>query len=271
MTVAVSLTDFPDRFAVASFSDGVGVLIDLTTGGYFRLNSSAVVICDVLQAGGTADEAIDRIVRRMRVTEADAKRLVATVQDNLSQPVPRHPPASALTYARHPDGSWVLEEDGHTDLSIADERRQIELRASLSQLRAPLLFYLQALVPKLLALLDVPVLHAAACRIGDRHIAFSGKSGAGKTTTALTFERAGAHLVSEDLLVLSVTDQKVAIHLGGERYARDWARVVAPILEKDAKQVIDFGILADARTGEQFLSTLFGLSRRSDATGLTSS
>jgi hypothetical protein len=248
--VAVSVTDFSDRYAVASFSDGEGILVDLSTGGYFKLNATAVLICNVLQLAGTTNEAIDLIVQHMHVTTAEANRLVAVVRENLSQVPPRTPSSSPLVYGRHPDGSWVLEENGRTIFSIADEKRQVELRASLSQLNAPLLFYLQALVPKLLALLDIPVMHAAACRIGGRHLAFSGKSGAGKTTSALAFERAGAHLVSEDLLVLSVTEQDVKIHLGGERYARDWARRIAPVLEKDCRQVIDFGVLADARTGD---------------------
>src|SRR6185437_8981667 len=182
-----SLTGFSDRYAVASFSDGKGVLVDLSTGGYFRLNPAAVFVCEALQRSETVDGAVDLVAQGMRITSADAEQLVAHVQENLSQPLPRHPPDTAFAYAKDPDGSWVLQEDGRTIFSIADERCQVELQASLGELKGPLVAYLQALVPKLLALLDVPVLHAAACRIGTRHVAFSGKSGAGKTTTALTF------------------------------------------------------------------------------------
>jgi len=242
--------DFTDRYAIASFSDGGGVLVDLMTGGYFRLNATATLVCSALQATADMEEAIAFLARRMQVSSAEASHFVAVVREGLSQSVPRNAPMTPLLYGRSPDGSWILEENGRPIFAIADERRQVELCVSPAGLEGPLTFYLQALVPKLLALLDIPVLHAAACRIHDRYVAFSGRSGAGKTTTALTFERGGARLLSEDLLILSIADQRILIHAGGERFARDWARQVAPTVEACPGKPLDYGSLSGAPRGE---------------------
>jgi hypothetical protein len=87
--------------------------------------------------------------------------------------------------------------------------------------------YVQALAPKLLFQRGVSVLHASACLVAGRGIAFAGVSGAGKTTTARAFAEAGATLVSEDLLIFSPTQGPGMVVLGGESLVRAWAKGVA--------------------------------------------
>jgi hypothetical protein len=127
----------------------------------------------------------------------------------------------------------------------------LRLKTSPSDLSNPLALYLQALVPKLLAVLEIPVLHAAACQIGDSSLAFSGKSGAGKTTTARAFERMGTHLLSEDLVILSLSSGTPAMYAKGEWFAREWASRVAQILENTPELEIDFTDLSDCRQGAE--------------------
>jgi hypothetical protein len=84
--------------------------------------------------------------------------------------------------------------------------------------------------------------------VGESFLAISGRSGAGKTTTARIFERAGARLVSEDLVILSLADESPLIFLGGERFARNWARATAPHFDVPGQEV-DFADLSRAQQG----------------------
>src|SRR5204863_8634665 len=85
---------------------------------------------------------------------------------------------------------------------------------------------LLAVVPKIAALRGGTVLHASAfLDLTDQVTAFSGESGAGKTTAARAVTDSGARLVSEDKLVLSPTVGPVSVLIEGERRLEAW---VAP-------------------------------------------
>ena len=101
----------------------------------------------------------------------------------------------------------------------------------------------------MLILVDVPVLHAASCEVDGSYVAFSGKSGAGKTTTARAFERRGALLISEDLLVISSEGDRPGLYVEGEAFARSWARIAATDLEANPARMISYSALAEARRG----------------------
>ena len=153
-------------------------------------------------------------------------------------------------YHKGPNGTWILSEAGREIVVIDENTQCIELRAKLAELRAPLARYLRAVVPKLLALSHVPVLHASAFSVHGRLTAISGRSGAGKTTTALAFQKAGASLLSEDLLVLRVLDHKVAVYEDGEQLARQWANTTAQTLANDPTAAVHYVSLKAVEQGE---------------------
>jgi len=75
-------------------------------------------------------------------------------------------------------------------------------------------------------------------------IAFSGLSGAGKTTTARAFAKVGALLVSEDLVVLTPNESEPLAVADGELRAHAWARAVAARLSGAPEAAIECGELA---------------------------
>src|SRR5262249_54189624 len=52
---------YPQRFALAAFPDG-GVVLDLETGAFFRVNAAASQVFAWLIAGASANEAASRLV-----------------------------------------------------------------------------------------------------------------------------------------------------------------------------------------------------------------
>ncbi len=92
--------------------------------------------------------------------------------------------------------------------------------------------YVRALAPKLLFQAGIAMLHASACFIDQSLIAFSGLSGAGKTTTAQAFQGAGAELVSEELLVFAPDGPSAVVITGGEALVFEWSRTAASELRE---------------------------------------
>ncbi len=158
-------------------------------------------------------------------------------------------PLGPLRYLSPKDGPAIFEQNGRPIFSIEPVSRRLQLVAHPGELAGPLVLYLQAIIPKLLAFLEIPVLHAAACSVGENLLAFSGISGAGKTTTARAFERSGAILRSEDLVILSFAGDSPLMYLHGERFARDWAREAATRLEKRPDRELDFYELTGTPNG----------------------
>ena len=83
---------------------------------------------------------------------------------------------------------------------------------------------------KLLALQGEAILHAAAVAVGGSVVAFSGESGAGKTTSAHAFVEAGADLVCEDKLLIRFVAGRPVCGGGLEDHVRRWARAAADAL-----------------------------------------
>lgn len=236
-----------DRYLLHALPDGDGVLVDLETGQYFKLNRGAVALWETALSY-PANTAL--AAERLNISVTEAGRLLAEMKERLARPVVPQKPPGPITYTRLPDGSWALEDDGLPIFSIANEGYVLRFCAAGSDLKSPMALYLQAMVPKLLARLSVPVLHAAACQIGGKYVAFSGASGAGKTTTAHAFRRAGASLASEDLLVLSLDGELPAIFLRGEKFARDWAHEMVSTFQRHPESAVNYEGLAEAQKGD---------------------
>jgi hypothetical protein len=268
-----------DRYALESLKSGDGVIVDLESGNFFRLNPSAVTACRALLACETTAEAVERLAGHLRIPVEQAESFIAPVRMLLTQAGIRALAPNPLEYTHETEDLCTFSEDGKRIFSIHLPDKSLELCASPGDLQAPLVFYVRAILPKLLALNGVPILHGAACRTPDSFVAFCGLSGAGKTTTALSFRDAGASVVSEDLLLLSVGETSVAVYEDGERTARAWATEAAERLNN--KNRIGFAELgavvrgptrtlttiwfleATRRSGDRFmlqpLSTLEGL------------
>jgi hypothetical protein len=249
---------FGDRYAIESLSSGDGVLVDLQTGNFFRLNSSAVAACRALAAAATLDEAIDRLAAEVGASSDRAADFMTSIRHLLAQPGIRVPAPGPYHYAHETEDLCTFSQDSRRIFAIHRRQKTVELCISPSSLGGPLDFYVRAILPKLLALLDVPILHGAACCMGESFVAFCGLSGAGKTTTARAFRDAGARIVSEDLLVLSLGHKAVEVFEDGERLARAWVADAAVTFSDRGE--VDYSELAAAvRGAKTALATIWFL------------
>jgi len=215
--------DFDRRYLLARYPTG-GVVVDLESGNYFRVNASAAAVCDALRAGsGTAE----RIATELGVSLAETAAIIADVISGLATPAVRGEPQGS--YHFYPvQGGYVLRHRERTVLEINDTEASISLPTDAEPPEETQLeLYVRALAPKLLFQRDVTVLHASACLVARRLIAFAGVSGAGKTTTAHAFAAAGARLVSEDLVVLAEPAQQADVLTDAEPFVQSWARETA--------------------------------------------
>jgi hypothetical protein len=209
----------PDRFILEPLTGG-GVLLDLDTGLILRLNESATLVWQRTLAGEAAESIAAALAARYGISVDSARAGVAAA---LTEPPPMHAsmPDNDLRYEQTAAGYRLLYQ-GLTALEIDVDRAAVRLARPLEG--QALMIALLALGPKLAVLFGGgPVLHAASVSTprGDV-LAFLGASGAGKTTTARAFARAGYGLVSEDKLVLRLQDGRPLAVLSGEATIRSW-------------------------------------------------
>jgi hypothetical protein len=233
---------FRDQFTLEPLGED-GVLIDLLTGSFFHLNPTAVKACLALQESASNAEATGRLAMSMGLTPEQAASLLEDVKSQLAEPGLRTETAGPFRYGLHPDG-YALEEHGRIVLTMDQQGRTLRLRARPDALPFKMLDYVRAVTPKLLHLRGVTVLHASACVLAGELTAFSGKSGAGKTTTARAFATAGARLISEDLLMLTGGTQALVV-VEGERRAHAWAAATADAFSGGFEGDYDCDGLAD--------------------------
>jgi hypothetical protein len=238
---------FRRRYAIEWIA-GSGLLVDLTTGGYFRLNATAAEICRAICEGTNAAEIPQQLAERLRIGLQESAALLRSMEAALETPTVREEPIGPFRYVRRAD-SYDLVDRERSVLTVDIGGRYLRLCSSQQELRFPILDYLRAIAPKILRLRGVPILHASACMLPNGAIGgFSGKSGAGKTTIASAFGAAGARLVSEDLVVLSAAGNLVA-YLEGERIAHAWSAQAEAVLLKQPDAAIDCHELS--RAGEE--------------------
>jgi hypothetical protein len=87
---------------------------------------------------------------------------------------------------------------------------------------------LDQVLPRVLAHLGRLVVHASAVRVGDRAIAFVGETGQGKSTLAASFDSSGYPLLSDDGLVINLTDAGV-LALPTYQSLRLWPEAIASL------------------------------------------
>ena len=159
-------SQFRDQFAVEPIGDE-GVLINLATGGFFRLNPTATKACLALQESTSPAEAADRLVASMALTPKQAASLLDGVRLQLTEPGVPTDVIGPFRYRRHGD-RYALEESGRVVLTMDAVGRRLRLHTAPDTLPFKMLDYVRAVTPKLLHLRGVTVLHASACLLPDR-------------------------------------------------------------------------------------------------------
>jgi len=240
--------DVRDRCLLALFPSG-GVVVNLDTGNYFRLDAGAAKIFEVLVEAGVADPGAE-VARRLRIPPERAQADVAEACAAFAVAPARSTPAGPYHFYPDPAG-YGLWHDGKPVLVLSAPDFEISVAAEGDIVRSPLLeLYVRALAPKIMFLRGLTVMHAAACAADGALIAFAGLSGAGKTTTARAFNTAGATLLSEDLTVLQISDDRPAFVLGAEARVHAWARDASRELARGAPRVSsrELATMADGAT-----------------------
>jgi len=134
----------------------------------------------------------------------------------------RYPHGDVIVDRRLPDGRLMLGIDhaagvgyriwstGYGRFVVSDDA--LDVRAAVSRTPSAKwqrLLFAQVL-PLTAALRGTLLLHASAVELGGRAYAFSAASGTGKTSTALHLVGAGATLITDDVLAVTVSDTVVA-------------------------------------------------------------
>jgi hypothetical protein len=237
---------FADRYLLARFSTG-GVLVDLVTGNYFRLNRSAALVCDFLRGANDAKEAEDSVSRELKISPEEAAHTIDSVVATLSTPT-FHGEIQGPYHFHPSEGGYRLWHGDRCVLEVNAGRIRLASGAeSASETQVEL--YTRALAPKLLFQKQITVLHASACLISGKLMAFAGLSGAGKTTTARAFRGAGARLVSEDLTLLVQERGFPELVVEGEGFVHSWAKRAATQLLSEPQKSLPSDLLLGATGG----------------------
>jgi hypothetical protein len=207
----------PERFVLVPV-DREGVLLDLSEGTVLVLNHSAVFVWQRRCEGMEASQIAAALQARYSLPPERARQDVAAAL--WLAEVPRVPAEPYLFEAV--EGGYALSFQGRRILRVEGRGERLALEPGVDLAEGDLTEHVLGLTPKLLSLLGVPVLHASAVAVAGQVRAFSGPSGAGKTTLARAFVDAGADPVAEDKLV--VADPTLGtVFAGAERRLREWA------------------------------------------------
>ena len=212
------------RYVLVEVPPG-GLLLDRESGLTLELNAAAALAWRLHLAGEAFDAIVTSFAAHFRVPLATAHADVIRSLRALPLPEPASPPpefryqrsGEGFVFSRNGEALFVVDQAGERISSPVAARVGVETVAVL----------LFAFCPKLLSLRDHIVLHASAVVIAGRGIAFSGHSGAGKTTTAHALVRAGATLVCEDKLVLRRSAGEREFSFAEEEALRRWVKAAA--------------------------------------------
>lgn len=261
----ISPAGFRERFALAIFSEG-GVILDLKTGGYSHVNASAGAILRAFAELDSIEATIAQISAQLSVSLTTAQNHLLAVTEALFGEGLRREPPDPFRY-RHADGGYDVWHGAQLVLHVGEDGRRLVMRSSVADLPLRIYDYVSGIAPKILFLRGISVLHASSCMRGTSLLGISGKSRAGKTTTARTFARHGSPLISEDLLVLDSDLSKPTAFVGGEKIVNQWSLEAGDYLKAGVGTSFSTdGLLASASGDRIRLSQLWFIdaSRRGD-------
>jgi len=201
------------RFRVLNVGS-LQVLVDAKTGGCFTLTPEAAEILrsTIAPEGAGLPTGLDR--RTALHDRAGAvNTLINAIEGAAASPPPR------ITFAREGE-SWVLRRLGNLLATVDADRKA--LRIAETESGRPMAV-LRLLAPRLMSLHGHPVLHASCVAGPQGTLAFTGESGAGKTTTALAAQHAtSAQLISEDMLLLGGQGTETLLRPSAEAKILAW-------------------------------------------------
>jgi len=211
-----------DRYALVETKTG-GLMLDLVSGALLELNESGKVIWQLALAGQSEETIAATLATRHALDPDTARRHVGDTLRTSFEAVPEIAKTD-FHYERSGD-AYVFHFRGQGALVVDDQGERITLAAAPEGVSLP--YLLQAIAPKILALRGQVVLHASAVAMDGKVVAFSGVSGAGKTSSARAFARAGAQLICEDKLLVQIRETGAVVAPVAERAVGRWVEVTA--------------------------------------------
>ncbi len=217
---------FSERFILAPYAKG-GLVLDLKSGDYHRLNGAAQEICEALGRGLSCRAVAERLSQKYgRELQEVAKDVDSVWQGLFGQTHRARPaPPNPISFRAESSG-FTLYWYRKAVLGLDEEVSTIRLcrppgggALTTSALQQWLLWA----APHILVFHGQPVIHASTVRFRNTCRAFLGQSGSGKSTTARTLEEQGATAVSDDLLLLRFRDRQVWVAGEAESLVRQWA------------------------------------------------
>ena len=220
------------RHLLRQLPDGA-VVIDVDTGDLLQLNSTGALVYDHLVRGADVEATAEFLAARFGIPMVQARADVASFLQLEAAVVLGRQPGDPSPFEYVPTGeAFTVHRLGVPVLHVHPSGRSITLEKGLTDAtRAALLW----VIPKVLVLQGFPVLHASAVSVAGKCVAFSGPSGAGKTTLAHAFAAAGAPLVAEDAFIVRLDETKMGVGVSPlEARARAWVdRVLASVRSGD--------------------------------------
>jgi hypothetical protein len=220
---------FASRYLLARYGSG-GVVVDLESGNYYRVNRTAALVCDALSREPDRIAAATSIAADLRIDAREAESVLDEVVAGLNGAGRRGEIQGSYHFFPTP-GGYELRHGAARVLELDADGSSVRIAPGAPPTTPPQMeLYVRALAPKLLFQNQISVLHASCCAlgaVGGRLVAFAGVSGAGKTTTVRAFRDAGATLISEDLVVLSPDRTSAAVLTEGEQRIHAWADTIA--------------------------------------------
>ena len=176
---ATTRQHFAGRYLVARYETG-GVVIDVQSGNYFRVNRTAALVCDALAREPSEPAAAHRVARELRIDASEGTKLVDEVLSGLNAPVFHGEPQGS--YHFYPsDSGYELRHGQPRVLEISSDGSQVRIAPGAPPVpEAQLELYVRALAPKLLFQRSVRVFHASSCVVGGALIAFAGVGAPGR-------------------------------------------------------------------------------------------
>src|SRR5262245_50863002 len=218
------MTIADQRYVLVGFGQD-GLLLDLSSGNLFELNESAALVWARVLAGAPASVVAETLANRYGLPLATAREDVDRAL-TLEAEAASHELDAPYLYARSP-GGYLLSRDRLPLLLVEEHGQSVRSVDPGPTPRLDWPMILQAIAPKLLSLRGHLVLHASAVDLDGSIVAFAGRSGAGKTTTARALAAAGARLLCEDKLLLRQTADAIDAIIDGERRIAAWVESAA--------------------------------------------
>lgn len=254
-------TSLASRILCCDLGDA-GIALDLDSGSYWRLNARGATVVQAILAREATTHTAQRLALAFHISLRQARRDMAAVRSHLETPGSQTTPCEVpLTFEQNDDGFTLLWQKAPL-LRLGQDGSWVRRLGQIGPQPVPVATALLWSVPHLLTLKGHAVLHASAVCRGQKVSAFSGASGAGKTTLAAALATQEGRSVSEDLVVLDLS-RGPRVLLDAEPALRTWVAGAARTLERrDVVLATDLLAGAERRTAKLAEVLFLDASRR---------